>query len=62
MNNYSLADPPDITDASPDRSLAKAIHPRRHRNRPPLAWYALNILNARTYDAQYPAPHRFDFR
>jgi hypothetical protein len=62
MNNHALADAPHIANRPPNRPLTKPIHPRRHRNRPPLTWHARNILNARTYDAQYSAPHRFDFR
>jgi hypothetical protein len=61
MHHHSLADTANIENPSPNRSLSESINPRRHRNRPPPTRHALNILNARANDTQYPAPHRFDF-
>ena len=57
----SVSDATHVAHHSPHRPLSKPIDPRRHQNRPPLARNALDILNARTNDAEYPAPHRFDF-
>ena len=62
MHDDPLADAADVANHAADRAAAKPIDPRRDRNRPPPAGNALDILDARTDDAQNAAPHRFDFR
>jgi hypothetical protein len=62
VHDDTLPNPTHIRHGSPHDPSAKPINTRRNLNRAPPTRNALHILNPRTDNAQYPPPHRLDFR
>jgi hypothetical protein len=62
MYNDPLPDPANIHNSASHDAPPKPVNTRRNLDRPTPTSDPFHVVNLRTNDAEYPSPHRFNFR